>query len=150
MGFIDRIKDGKLEVAADDMKSCVWELKEAGFSYLSDLTARDNYPEAPRFHVIYILTHMKEGKSVILKVPLSEENPHILTVTDIWPGANWLEREAFDMFGVIFDGHPNLTRILASSSQSWSGHGTEDYPLRKDYNITQRPGDDKTEKNEKY
>jgi NADH-quinone oxidoreductase subunit C len=150
MGYVDKIQDGKIEVPADDIKAAIWELKEAGYSYLSDLTAADNLPQKPRFHVVYVLTNMEEEKRVIVKVPLSEENPHVLTVTDIWSGANWLEREAFDMFGIIFDGHPNLTRLLASASQSWSGHDTEDYPLRKDYDMIQRPGDDKTEKNEGY
>ncbi|MBI2027886.1 MAG: NADH-quinone oxidoreductase subunit C [Deltaproteobacteria bacterium] len=151
MGLLTKIKNDKLEVSVENFKAALWELKdEGGYHYLSDLTVVDNLPQTPRFHVVYVLTNMKDAKRVILKVPLSSENPRILTVTDIWSGANWMEREAYDMFGVIFEGHPHLKRIYAAAHQSWSGHGTEDYPLRKDYNIIQRPGDDKTEKNEKW
>ena len=145
----DRIKDGKIDVSRDEFLKTIKELKLAGFNYLDDLTGIDNHPHKPRFHALYVLTNMTESTRVMIKVLLNEEDLHIPTITDIWPGANWLEREAYDMFGIIFDGHPNLTRILAAPNQSWSGKGTEDYPLRKDFNIIQRPGDDLTEKFEK-
>lgn len=151
MGFLGQIKKGKIEVSVENFKAALWEIKDdGGYHYLSDLTVVDHFPEKPRFEVVYQLTNMKEAQRVMIKVPLSDENPKILTVTDIWKGANWLEREAYDMFGVIFEGHPNLKRIYGAAHQSWSGHGTEDFPLRKDYDILQRPGDDKTEKNEKW
>ena len=149
MGIVDKIKDGKIEVSRDEFLKTIKELKLAGYNYLDDLTGVDNLPVQPRFHAIYVLTNMGEAKRVLIKVPLQENDLHIPSVTEIWPGANWLEREAFDMFGFIFDGHPNLTRILAAPHQSWSGKGTEDFPLRKDFNVIQRPGDDLTEKFEK-
>ncbi len=149
MGILDKIKDGKIEVSREEVQKTINELKLDGYNYLDDLTGLDNHPQKPRFHAVYVLTNMAESTRLIIKVPLNEEDLHISTITDIWPGANWLEREAYDMFGIIYDGHPNLTRLLAAPNQSWSGKGTEDYPLRKDFKMTQRPGDDLTEKFEK-
>ena len=149
MGILEKVKDGKVEVAREEFLKTIKELKLAGYNYLDDLTGVDNHPEKPRFHAIYVLTNMAESKRVTVKVPLNEDDLHIPSLTDIWPGANWLERETYDMFGFVFDGHPNLTRLLAAPNQSWSGKGTEDYPLRKDFSMIQRPGDDLTEKFEK-
>jgi NADH-quinone oxidoreductase subunit C/D len=78
------------------------------------------------FTVVYYLTSFERNEDIRIKVPLSEDNLHISTITTIWESANWYEREVFDMFGINFDGHPRLTRILMP--KSWQG-----YPLRKDH-----------------
>jgi len=94
--------------------------------YLTFLTAQDNYLEEPRFEVVYGVRSMRNNFDVRVKVPVPGENPEVDTVTDLWPAADWMEREVWDMFGVRFAGHPNLERILM-----WEGF--EGFPLRKDY-----------------
>ncbi len=100
------------------------------FNMLVDLCGADFGPEEdPRFEVNYHLFSTKHHRRVRLKVLLSEDDPHVSTVTNVWKTANWHERETFDMFGVIFDGHPALTRILLPSD--FDGHALrKDYPLR--------------------
>ena len=79
-----------------------------------------------RFHVVYNLTSMTYRRQVRLETSASLDDPHVPSVTGVYPGADWQERETYDMFGVIFDGHPALTRILMPDD--WDG-----YPQRKDY-----------------
>jgi NADH-quinone oxidoreductase subunit C len=79
-----------------------------------------------RLHVVYQLTSMTYRRRVRLEAAVSAENPHLPSVTSVYPTADWQERETYDMFGIIFDGHPNLTRILMPDD--WEGH-----PQRKDY-----------------
>jgi NADH-quinone oxidoreductase subunit C len=83
-------------------------------------------PDGRRLHVVYHLTSMTYRRRIRLEAAVSVENPHLPSVTSVYPTADWQEREAYDMFGVIFDGHPNLTRILMPDD--WEGH-----PQRKDY-----------------
>jgi NADH-quinone oxidoreductase subunit C len=86
-----------------------------------------DYPEqADRLHVVYHLTSMTFRRRVRLETAVSTTEPHVPSVTEVYPTADWQERETYDMFGVIFDGHPNLTRILMPDD--WEG-----YPQRKDY-----------------
>ncbi len=99
---------------------------DLSFDYLSDLTAVDYYGKEPRFDLVYHLTSSEDGSIVRLKVHLSSNNPVVRSVTAIYPSANWYEREVYDMFGIVFDGHPDLRRILMP--EGWKGH-----PLRKDY-----------------
>ena len=99
---------------------------ELSFNYLTDLCGVDNYPHEPRFQVVYLLCAMKTRDRLRLKVSLPGSGPHISSVFSVWKGADWLEREAFDMFGITFLGHPDLRRILLTPD--WEGH-----PLRKDY-----------------
>lgn len=82
-----------------------------GFSFLTDITAV-HYPESNHIAVVYHLHNMRAGNRVRVKVYLQENNPHIPTATSIWKGANWMERETYDFFGVKFEGHPDLRRIL--------------------------------------
>ncbi len=96
------------------------------FNLLSDVTAVDYYPAEPRFALCYHLYSMFHNIRLRLKVYLAGDEPHIATITGIWPAANWQEREAFDLMGITFDGHPDLRRILMP--RDWVGH-----PLRKDY-----------------
>ncbi len=104
---------------------------ELGFIRFIDLTALDDPDRAERFDLQYLLYSMVERRWVRLKVATAEAAP---SMTPIFAGADWFEREVFDMFGVRFDGHPNLTRILMPDD--WVGH-----PLRKDYPIGGEPID---------
>jgi len=98
--------------------------------HLADLTAVDysTYPgdTGPRFEVVYNLISTVYGHRIRLKVRVAEEEPRIDTVTAIWQTANWHERETYDLMGIIFNGHPDLRRILLP--EDWVGH-----PLRKEY-----------------
>jgi NADH-quinone oxidoreductase subunit C len=98
------------------------------FNYLSDITCVDWHPSEPRFEVIYQLLSIRNKERVRLKVKLSGEMPALDSVTSVWPGANYFEREVFDLFGVRFNGHPYLRRLLMP--ENWEGH-----PLRKDYPV---------------
>ena len=102
---------------------------DLSFKYLSDVTALDRYPSEPRFEVVYHLRSLPSGECLRLKARLEEANPHIDSVTPLWPSANAFEREVFDLFGIHFDGHPDLRRLLLP--EDWEGH-----PLRKDYPTT--------------
>jgi NADH-quinone oxidoreductase subunit C len=95
------------------------------FELLSDLTALD-WPKEEKIQIVYHLYSYPNKHQVVLKVDLPRENPRIATVEEIWKVANWFEREVFDLFGVIFEGHSDLRRIMLP--EDWVG-----YPLRKDY-----------------
>jgi NADH-quinone oxidoreductase subunit C len=96
------------------------------FSFLSDIATVDRFPLEPRFEVNYQLLSMDLPARLRLKVKLSGSDPVIPSVFGIWPTADWHERENFDLFGIRFEGHPNLRRIVMPDE--WEG-----YPLRKDY-----------------
>ena len=101
---------------------------ELGFTFLSDVTPVDRFPIEPRFELNYHLVSLERKKRVRLKVRVPGDDPVAPSVTNIWPGADWHEREAFDLFGLRFEGHPDLRRILMPDD--WEGH-----PLRKDYPV---------------
>jgi NADH-quinone oxidoreductase subunit C len=96
------------------------------FELLANLSGVDYIGSVNRFHVVYNLTSMTYRRQVRLETSASLADPHVPSVTGVYPGADWQERETYDMFGVIFDGHPALTRILMPDD--WDG-----YPQRKDY-----------------
>lgn len=98
------------------------------FNYLSDITCVDWYPAEPRFEVVYHLLSIPRKERVRLKVRLNSASPAVESITSVWPGANYFEREIFDLFGVRFNGHPYLRRLLMP--EDWEGH-----PLRKDYPV---------------
>ena len=98
------------------------------FDFLSDVSAMDRFPSEPRFELNYHLLSISTRQSVRLRVRLQGSDPLVDTVTTIWPTAEWHEREAFDLLGVRFAGHPDLRRILMP--ENWEGH-----PLRKDYPV---------------
>jgi NADH-quinone oxidoreductase subunit C len=98
------------------------------FNYVSDVTCVDWYPSEPRFEVIYHLFSIPNKERVRLKVKLNGDAPALDSVTSVWPGANYFEREVFDLFGVRFNGHPYLRRI--QMPENWEG-----FPLRKDYPV---------------
>ncbi len=98
------------------------------FVLLADLTAVDWWPGEPRFEVVYQLVSFDPSGRLRLKTRLAGDNPAVATVSTVWPAANWLEREVYDLFGIVFDGHPDLRRLLMPDD--WVGH-----PLRKDYPV---------------
>ncbi len=98
------------------------------FNYISDVTCVDWYPNEPRFEVIYHLLSIAKKERVRLKVRLEGDNPSLESVTSVWPGADFFEREVFDLFGIRFAAHPYLRRI--QMPEDWEGH-----PLRKDYPV---------------
>jgi NADH-quinone oxidoreductase subunit C len=100
-------------------------MRDAGFDYLLFVTAVDRPAEA-RFEVLYALTRYDDGRQLALVADIPRESPEIDSVTAVWAGADWHERETYDMFGIVFRGHPFLRRILLD--EDWPGH-----PLRKDY-----------------
>jgi len=101
---------------------------ECPFNYLADLTCVDWFPSEPRFEVVYHLLSISKKERIRLKARLDGSSAAIESVTSVWPAANHYEREVFDLFGVRFTGHPNLTRIMMPDD--WEGH-----PLRKDYPV---------------
>jgi NADH-quinone oxidoreductase subunit C len=107
------------------------ELKHTSkFDFLADLCGVDRgVEEEPRFEVNYHLFSTTTYQRLRLKVLVEEQDPHVPTVTGVWRTANWHERETYDLFGIIFDGHPDLRRILLPDD--WQGHALrKDFPLR--------------------
>src|ERR1700731_5035872 len=98
---------------------------ECEFNFLSDVTCVDWYPAEPRFEVVYQLLSISKKERLRLKVRLDSASPAVESLTSLWPGANYFEREVFDLFGIRFNGHPYLRRLLMP--EDWEGS-----PLRKD------------------
>ena len=107
---------------------------ELSFDYLIDITSIDNSGEEPRFEIVYELYSMSLGAHLRLKLRVSEDASAVDTVSDIWPTANWHEREIYDMMGIKFDGHPDLRRILM-----WDGYPF--FPLRKEFPLEGLPSE---------
>ncbi len=101
---------------------------ELRFTFLSDVMGTDRFPIEPRFELNYHLLSLDRRERLRLKVRVAGNDAVVPSVVPVWPGANWHEREVFDLFGVRFEGHPDLTRILMPDD--WEGH-----PLRKDYPV---------------
>ena len=101
---------------------------ELRFGFLAELTAVDYWPREPRFEVVYVLVSFAHRARLRMKVRLHGDDARVGTVTGVWPSANWLEREVWDLFGITFDGHPDPRRLLMP--EDWEG-----YPLRKDYPV---------------
>ena len=106
--------------------------EELGFDYLLDITSIDNFGAEPRFEIVYELYSMGLGTHLRLKLAVSEEQGAVPTVSDIWPTANWHEREIYDMMGIKFADHPDLRRILM-----WDGYPY--FPLRKEFPLEGLP-----------
>jgi NADH-quinone oxidoreductase subunit C len=107
---------------------------EAGFDFLVDIAGIDylHYPDATdRYGVVYCLANSQTAERVFVKVFLNDPDPKVKSVYPIWKGADWMEREVYDMYGVVFEGHPDLRRILMPE-------GFASYPLRKDYPLRGR------------
>ncbi len=118
------------------VEACHYLKNEHGYEQLMDLCGVDmlEYPDwpedAPRFQVVYHLLSVSRNRRIRLKVGVGEREL-VDSVTEVWPTANWFEREAFDLFGIIFNHHPDLRRILTD-------YGFEGHPLRKDFPLTGR------------
>ncbi|MBO8140586.1 MAG: NADH-quinone oxidoreductase subunit C [Firmicutes bacterium] len=116
----------QVQVAPGRLAAVARWLKERGFNVLVDVGGVDYLPRTPRFEVVYHLLALPQLWRLRLRVPVEEASPVVPTVSDLWPSATHAEREVWDLFGIRFEGHPELTRILMPSD--WEGH-----PLRKDY-----------------
>lgn len=134
-GAVQRIEpeDGRSPDAQPQVRvdAAAWRqvarwLKEKGFNVLMDVGGVDYLPREPRFEVVYHLLSIPRLWRLRVRVPVPEERTVVATVSDLWPSAAAPEREVYDLFGIEFEGHPNLTRILLPDN--WQGH-----PLRKDY-----------------
>ncbi|HXP72253.1 MAG TPA: NADH-quinone oxidoreductase subunit C [Candidatus Dormibacteraeota bacterium] len=121
-------------VAADKLREISRYCRDdEKFDMLDDLTAVDWPKREKRFDVVLILYSFPKNERLRLKAHLGENEP-VPSMCEVWPVANWLERECYDMFGIVFDGHPDLKRILLPDE--WQGH-----PLRKDYDILKQDTD---------
>jgi len=107
---------------------------DLSFDYLLEITSVDNFGEEPRFEIVYELYSMTLAIHLRLKLRVSEDDGEVPTVSDIWPTANWHERETYDMMGLQFTGHPDLRRILM-----WDGYPY--FPLRKEFPLEGLPSD---------
>jgi NADH-quinone oxidoreductase subunit C len=107
-------------------------LKEKGYTFLTSVHGVDYYPEEPRLGVIYELLDMTEVDRISVNARVHTEDPRIATCTGLFPGADFPEREVYDMFGVVFEGHPDLRRILMPED-------FEGFPQRRDFPIGGEP-----------
>jgi len=117
-----------LTIAPAEIRAAAAAMQAAGYNFFEDLTAVDWFPAAPRFQLSYHLVSHSFKERIRLRVLLDEADPAVNSITPVWAGANYYEREVFDLFGVRFEEHPNLRRIMLP--EEWQGH-----PLRKDYPV---------------
>jgi NADH-quinone oxidoreductase subunit C len=124
----EAVRDHTLYVPADRLVEACTFLRddpELQFTMLASISGVDYLPRDPRFEVVYHLLSIPKNARFVLKVEVREEDPKLPTVIDVWPTANWLERETYDFYGIVFTGHPDLVRILLP--EEWVG-----WPLRMD------------------
>jgi NADH-quinone oxidoreductase subunit C len=114
--------------ALPEVARALRDAPELAFTFLAELTAVDFWPAEPRFELVYILVSIANRARLRMKVRLNADDARVATVTGVWPAANWLEREVWDLFGIAFDGHPDPRRLLMP--EDWDG-----FPLRKDYPV---------------
>ena len=115
----------------DDIPALTRALRDRSelvFTLLVELTAVDYWPREPRFELVYLFVSIAHRRRLRLKIRLHGDDARVATVSDVWPAANWLEREVWDLFGIVFDGHPDPRRLLMP--EDWDG-----FPLRKDYPV---------------
>lgn len=117
-----------LTIAAEQLRAAAAAVQAGGYNFLEDLTAVDWLPAEPRFQVSYHILSHSYKEYIRLRVLLPGDDPAVESITSVWPSANFYEREVFDLFGIRFEGHPNLRRIMMPDE--WKGH-----PLRKDYPV---------------
>ena len=117
-----------LTVAADRVVQAAAVLQAGDYNFFEDMTAVDWFPSSPRFQLSYHLLSHAHGHHIRLRAFAEGDEPVLESMTKLWPAANYYEREVFDLFGIRFEGHPNLRRILMPDE--WKGH-----PLRKDYPV---------------
>ncbi|MBX9626428.1 MAG: NADH-quinone oxidoreductase subunit C [Gemmataceae bacterium] len=126
--------DQRVSIAAEKAPAVLFDLlkclkEECGFDFLADVAGIDylNYPNATdRYGVVYALTNLATGERLFVKAFANDPDPSLPSAVPLWAGADWMEREVYDLFGVVFEGHPDLRRILMPAE--FTAH-----PLRKDY-----------------
>ncbi len=123
---------GTLIVEPAKIGAVLEHLRERGYSFMSSLHGVDHYPEEPRLGVVYELLDMHRVERITVKLRLPSDAPEVDSVTDAWPTADHQEREVYDMFGVVFRGHPDLRRILMP--EDYEGH-----PQRRDFPVGGEP-----------
>jgi len=119
----------RVTVPAERVHAVLEVLKRAGFDYLSDLSAADylHYPNArDRFGVWYVLANTTTGMRLVVKTWVNDPDPALPSVYALWNGADWMEREVYDMYGIVFENHPDMRRVLMPDEFTA-------FPLRKDY-----------------
>jgi NADH-quinone oxidoreductase subunit C len=121
-----------LIVAPEQVPATLERLREKGYRFLASVHGVDYYPEEPRLGVHYELLDMHTTDRITVKTRVHTEDPHVPSVTNEWPTANFQEREVYDMFGVVFEDHPDLRRILMPED-------FEGYPQRRDFPIGGEP-----------
>ncbi len=114
-----------------DVARLLKEDSELQFNFLMDITAVDYLGRQPRFEIVYHFMSLPFNRRLRIKLQSDDLYPTVKSLTPLWKTANWLERECFDLYGIRFEGHPNLTRIMLYE-------GFEGHPLRKDYPKTKR------------
>jgi NADH-quinone oxidoreductase subunit C len=117
-----------LTIAPGQIRSAATTVQAAGYNFFEDVTAVDWFPSSPRFQLSYHIVSHSYKERIRLRVMVDGEEPAVESITSVWPSANFYEREVFDLFGIIFEGHPDLRRIMMPDE--WQGH-----PLRKDYPV---------------
>jgi len=117
-----------LTIAQDSIRAACAAVQAAGYNFFDDMTAVDWHPASPRFHLSYHLLSHRFKEYIRLRVLINEPDPSVPSITTVWPAANFYEREVFDLFGIRFEEHPDLRRIMMPDD--WNGH-----PLRKDYPV---------------
>jgi len=122
-----------VHVPNETWKTFAEAAKKAGFEFCSDVTAVDWMRQRPdRFEIVANLVSMQHRIRLRIRTSVGREDPKVDSLAPLWPGAAFAEREVFDMFGIVFEGHPDLTRILMPDD--WDGH-----PLRKDFGVGSVP-----------
>ncbi len=117
-----------LTITASEIRAACSTVQAAGYNFFEDMTAVDWYPLAPRFQLSYHILSFAKKDRIRLRLLLDEADPSVDSIVPVWAGANFFEREVFDLFGIRFAGHPDLRRIMMPDD--WKGH-----PLRKDYPV---------------
>jgi NADH-quinone oxidoreductase subunit C len=117
-----------LTVPREQIRAASETMRQAGYNFFEDMTAVDWFPATPRFQLSYHLLSHSFKERIRLRVIVGEADAAIDSITTVWPAANFYEREVFDLFGIQFNGHPDLRRIMMPDD--WKGH-----PLRKDYPV---------------
>lgn len=134
--------DYTIVVPLDAVVDVLTEFKEhpeLQFNSLVDITVIDWKRKGERFDVVYFLYSIPTKARIRVKAPVREDKPHVPTMVDVWEAANWYEREAYDMYGIIFDGHPDLRRFYMPED-FMDANGEPLWPLRKDFPLAGIPG----------
>lgn len=134
LDWSEYLGDARVVVPAASLLASLTALKGLGFNQLSDMTAVDMLEYAgatDRYEVVYCLLNVDDGDRLIVKTHVNDPEPKLPSATSLWFGADWLEREAYDMYGIVFEGHPNFKRLLLPQE-------FESFPLRKDYPVKGR------------